>query len=359
MAKARKLPSGAYRCRPTMVINGKKVTMSFTVHPDECGGDGKKAKALAEKMAREWTLNQTRVDSGSLKVYEAMERYIEDRSKIISPATVKTYAGYIKFFDSIKDMYVTDVDTPTVQRLINDMSVDLKRKTIRNYIGFLLSVLDYCGNEKKFKLRYPQQAKREQTTPDRDDVYQLIDNSSDYFKPMVCLAAFGTMRRGEICALKQKDVSRDMRMISIHADMVQDKEKQWIYKPMPKTSDSVRSVVLPADIIALIPVSDDPEEFIFKLTPDAITRRFERLRKKLGLTHVRFHDLRHYAASFRSDLGIPRKYIEEDGGWSGDSRILQNVYDNPLKSAKKKYIRMVNDYIEDNFSDAIKKKKSG
>ena len=57
MAQARKLPSGAYQTRVTKVINGKKITKSFTVHPKQCKGDSRKAKDQSEMLARQWRLS--------------------------------------------------------------------------------------------------------------------------------------------------------------------------------------------------------------------------------------------------------------------------------------------------------------
>lgn len=57
MATAQKLASGAWRTRARKVINGKMVTKSFTVSPEECRGDWKKAKTLSESRAREWVLS--------------------------------------------------------------------------------------------------------------------------------------------------------------------------------------------------------------------------------------------------------------------------------------------------------------
>ena len=219
MADAKRLPSGSWRCRAKKVINGQSVTKSFTVSPDEFGGDprtaSKKAKDKAELMAREWQLSQQKALRESDILSDALIKYIDDRSKVVSPVTVKTYKAYIRYFDEIKDMYVSDIDTPIVQRLINDMALDVSPKTIKSRIGFLLSVLDYAGNDRKFKLRYPQAVKRELTTPDHDDILRLIRESDDILKPVICLAAFGTLRRGEIAALKQSDISRDMRMVSV------------------------------------------------------------------------------------------------------------------------------------------------
>ena len=358
MASTDRLPSGAWRCRATVTINGKKVTKTFTVHPDTCAGSStkersQKAKAKAEMMANEWQFSQNKEITYSLILSTAFDNYIKDRTNVLSPVSIKTYLNYIPYFESIKDYYVADIDSQTVQRLINDMAVQVSAKTIKCRIGFLLSVLDYAGNDKRFKLRYPQQIKRELTTPDHDQVYLLIQSADEIIKPYICLAAFGGLRRGEIAAIKQKDVSRDMRLISIHADMVLDKDNNFIYKEMPKTADSVRSVELPQDVIDLLPYSSDPESFVFHLSPTAITRRFEKLRDRLGFK-VRFHDLRHYAASFRSDLGIPRKYIE-DLGWSSDSKVLAQVYDNPLSSTRKKYVALANNYINETFGDVIRR----
>ena len=358
MAEAKRLPSGSWRCRAKKVIDGQTVTKSFTVSPDEFGGDArtasKKAKDKAELMAREWRLTHERIERESPLLSDALIKYIDDRSKVVSPVTVKTYLAYIPYFDSIKDMFVSDIDTPTVQRLINDMAVSVAPKTIRSRIGFLISALDYAGNDKKFKLRYPQTIKRELTTPDHEDVYRLIAAADSTLKPIICLAAFGTLRRGEIAALKQADISRDMRLISVHADMVLDKENHFVYKEMPKTVGSYRSVQLPDDIIGLLPDSGAPGDFVFSLTPTAITRRFEKLRDRLGLHHIRFHDLRHFSASFRSDIGIPKKYIELEGGWTQESKVLSSVYDNPLESSRRKYSQMVSEFIDDKFGDAIR-----
>ena len=353
MASTDRLPSGAWRCRATCTISGKKVTKTFTVHPDTCGGNSKQAKAKAQALANEWQSSQHKESVLSPMLSTAFDNYIKDRSNVLSPVSIKTYLAYIPYFDSIKDYYVADIDSQTVQRLINDMAVYVSAKTIKCRIGFLLSVLDYAGNDRRFKLRYPQQVKRELTTPDHDEVYMLIQSADEIIKPCICLAAFGGLRRGEIAALKQKDISRDMRLVSIHSDMVLNSDNKFVYKEMPKTADSVRSVELPDDIIDLLPFSSDPEAFVFHLSPTAITRRFEKLRDRLGLK-VRFHDLRHYAASFRSDLGIPRKYIE-DLGWSSDSKVLAKVYDNPLSSTRKKYVAMANNYINETFGEAIRK----
>lgn len=357
MANAKKLPSGAWRTQASKMIDGKKVTKSFTVNPKACPGkSGKeksqKAKALSELKAREWQAQEEYKESYGLTVNEAMDIYVRDREKVVSPATVHTYRSFYKYFAEIGEMNAEEIKTPDIQRIINMMAVDVCAKTIKSRVSFLLSALDYAGNEHKFKLRYPQQIKREPTTPDISDVSVLLNNAGPNLKAIICLAAFGTMRRGEIAGLKGKYVLRDKCTVLVRGVMVIDPDGKFVYKEIPKTSDSARAIRFPESIMDLIPETDSPEDLVFNATPVAIVRRYERLRARLGY-NFRFHDLRHFAASFRSDLGIPGKYIEETGGWSKDSSVLADVYDNALNSAREKYIKMTNDFIDENFGDEL------
>lgn len=346
MANARKLPSGAWRTLASKMIGNKKVRKSFTVHPNETGGDSRKAKALSEMQAREWQFSTVSTEVYGLKIREAMTGYIEDRSKVLSPSTITNYKRLLPYFDSIMDIYVDDIETPQIQRIINDMSISVKAKTIKNRISFLFSALDYAGCEKKFKVRYPQSESKTILSPDTEDVQMMIEAAPDDFKPVLYLAAFGGLRRGEISALKQKDISRDMNTVHVHADMVLDGHK-WKYKAF--TKNSISGVVqLPKFAIEALPVSDDPEAYVFNFNPNMITHRFDNLKKVTQLP-FNFHSLRHFAASFRSDLNIPSKYIEEMGRWK-NSKVLKQVYDNALSSSRKKYTKIANDYLEEKFN---------
>ena len=347
IATARKLPSGAWRTRITKVVGGKKVTRSFTVHPKECQGNSRKAKDQSEKLAREWRLATEDDYTYGKTVRQALDDYINDRKKVLSPSTITNYWRLLPYFDTIMDICVTDIKTSDIQPLINEMSLSVKRKTIQNRISFLLSALDYVECDKKFRIRYPNSPSKEIKAPDTEDVKMLLDNASEELKPILYLAAFGALRRGEIAALKQKDISRDMCTVHTHADMVLD-DNRWVYKPFPK--NALAGVVqLPKFVIDSLPCSSDPEDYVFNMNPNMISHKYDNLKKKLGFP-FNFHSLRHFAASFRSDLGIPRKYIEEVGRWESGSVVLERVYDNSLTSTRKKYTQMANHYIEETFS---------
>lgn len=349
MASAKKLPSGAWRTQTCKTVHGKVVRKSFTVHPDQTGGDSRRAKDQSELLARNWRLSKESAVVHGLTVKYAVEQYLEDRSKVLSPSTVRGYKLILESFEPIWDIYISDIETALIQRIINDWSIEVKTKTIRNRIALLLSVLDYNGIDKKFKVRYPQNNSTKVTSPDIEDVQIFLRNANGIMVPIIHLAALGSLRRGEIAGLREMDISRDMCTVTVNGDMVLTPDHKWIYKPFPKTQGSIRTIQLPKFVIDGIPVKDDPKEFIFNITPAAMSDRFSRLADKLGLPFT-LHSLRHFAASFRTDLGIPRKYVEEVGGWDKDSVILQRTYDNTMDSSRRKYTQIANRFIEENFN---------
>ena len=135
----------------------------------------------------------------------------------------------------------------------------------------------------------------------------------------IFLAAFGPLRRGEICALDSDDIHGNV--IDVNKSMVMGPDKMWHIKP-PKTFGSYRQVEFPGFVIERM---RGIEGRIVKATPDQITHRFERAIKSTGLPKFRFHDLRHYAASIMHAIGVPDQYILQRGGWATDN-VMKTVY---------------------------------
>lgn len=354
MATARKLPSGAWQTRPTKTINGKVITKSFTVHPDECGGDSKKAKRMSEQKASTW-LMEFEADTIRTSVGKAMELYIEDRSAVLSPSTIADYKRMPKHFGSLVNVVADDVDSKMIQALINEMAMDnLNARTIKNRIFFLISALNYVGVDKKFKLRFPSQIKPNLAPPEPSEFHRLLALASPEEKLTIILAGLYTLRRGEIAGLCGEDLLWDMNSIYVHTSRVQNDKKEWIRRPMPKNLNSVRIIQVDPDIMALFP-HVGPKEYVISMNPNEITKHFIRLREK-ACASCRFHDLRKYAASIRSAI-MPSKYVEADGGWQKGSQVLSSIYDKPFKESRNEYSKKLNKMIVEEYGDVLFKKK--
>ena len=350
MASAKRIDSGAYRCQVSKVIDGKKVRKSFVVNPKDCGGDWKQAKKKAEQLANEWQL-MADIEAHMTTVKKAFDVHLESRKDVWSPSTYKDFANMPKHFEDIWDMDINDVDSKVIQSQISKYMLNsLSSKTITNRINFLIAALSTSGIEKRFKYKIPKTVKPELLPPEPTEFERLLSMADDELKLVIILAGLYTLRRGEIGGLYGEDILWDMNKIYIHTSMVKDVNKQWVRKPIPKNLSSVRTINIEPQIMKLFP-KVGPKEPLIKMTPDAMTHSFERLRKK-ACVDCRLHDLRKYAASIRSDI-MPGKYIEADGGWSKESNVMSTIYDKPFKEKRKEYAKKLNQKIIDDYGEAL------
>ena len=91
-------------------------------------------------------------------------------------------------------------------------------------------------------------------------------------------------------------------------------------------------------------LSDPEGEYVVGLTPTALTNAFERLVKKCGLPHFRFHDLRAYSASIRHAMGVPDQYIMRDGGWKTDA-VLKAIYRRTMQDKEEEFAEKMNTHF--------------
>ena len=155
----------------------------------------------------------------------------------------------------------------------------------------------------------------------------------------VLLAAFGTLRRGEICALTDKDIIGDV--ITINKSMVRSNDGGMIIKS-PKTLSSNRSVEYPHFVIEKF---KGIEGKLVKMHPEDISKHFGKVLDEAGVHRFRFHDLRHYSASIMHAIGIPDQYIMARGGWKTD-KVLKSVYRNVIDDEKKKFTDKINSHFD-------------
>lgn len=177
--------------------------------------------------------------------------------------------------------------------------------------------------------------------PTDSDVCALIEEFKSYDINMLiacCLAAYGTLRRSEICALDASDISGNV--IHVHAAMVLDENNNWITK-VPKTKSSDRYINMPDFVIDLLP----SEGKIVKINPNELTQRFINAIDRLQIPKFRFHDLRHYSASVMHAIGVPDVYIMQRGGWSSDY-TLKNIYRRSMDDFQKKFTDITNSHFE-------------
>ena len=112
MSVAKKLPSGNWRCRASWVdASGNKKSKSFTAD----------TKKKAEAAAASFVLQMNEANKPeNITVGEAIDNYIEVRSEILSPATIRGYQSLREnAYESIVDVKVSRLTQQMVQTCIN------------------------------------------------------------------------------------------------------------------------------------------------------------------------------------------------------------------------------------------------
>lgn len=329
MATAKKLPSGSWRCQIYDYTdeNKKRHYKSFTAP----------TKKQAEFMAAEYALdkkNKPELPEYTLKT--AIENYCNLKSNVLSPATIREYRRMKdNYYGKLGDIQLKSISSDLVQSWINDFAADHSPKTVRNAYGLISAVMDAFAYDIRLHVTLPQKIQSNLYVPSDDDIKAVLNYFAKYDRDMelaVYLAAFGTLRRSEICALTADDINGNT--VHVHKAMVNKGHSEWVVKTT-KTMSSTRFVEMPDYVIKKLPKSGR----IVNINPDQITRRFERAFLKLDIRSFRFHDLRHYAASIMHAIGIPDQYIMQRGGWGSD-RTLKAIYRGTIEEYTQKYTYM-------------------
>ena len=323
MATARKLPSGSWRVRvyAGKGTDGKPLYKSFTA------ATKKDAEFLAAKYA---TDKKAEVRSG-MTLAEAYTKYIVSKSNVISPTTFREYThAKDRDFQELMNLKLSQITQENVQNAVNRMAMSCSPKSVRNAHGLLSAVLRMFAPEIRLNTRLPQPRKSEIYVPVESEIEQLLhDIQGTELEKAVLLAAFGSLRRSECCALLRSDIDGDT--ITVNKAMVWSNDRAWVVK-QPKSKAGYRTLRLPHFVMERITAGE--AEHIVNRVPTSITNQFKKALDRSGLPHFRFHDLRHFQASILHALGVPDKYIMERGGWKTDS-TLKNIYQHTMSDKRK------------------------
>lgn len=335
MATPKKLPSGRWRVQvPSYKENGKWKYESFTAD----------TKAQAAEIAASFAAKKERYSRNDLTVAEAVDLYICDREHVLSPATIRGYRIAEKRITAIGTIRLKRLTNHDLQVFINTLSSMYAPKYVKNVYGVLTAAAAYFQPETVYRVKLPKARETRLNAPTEADVTALLEATDGWFKVAICLAGFSSLRRGEVCALKHKDIDREKHLVHVHATMVKGPEGGWTYKDTAKTPESNRYASCPAFVLDMIE-EGDPEDRIFNYTPSCVTKRFTALRDRLGLD-IRFHDLRSFFASSLLTINVPDVYVAKQGGWRKDSPVLKRTYQRIMADKERIYEEKSEEYFQ-------------
>lgn len=326
--KIEQLPSGNYRLRK--MYKGKVYTVVVDYRP-------------TQKEAMQLLTEQMDSDADTAKVSKSFRtaagEYIEMKRNILSPATIREYTRYIDRLPSdFTRMKISDITQVSVQRMVNQISVDRSAKTVCDLYGFVHAVIKTFRPGFVLSTTLPKKKKQEPYIPTDSDISTMLAHAKGgRYEIPLRLGCYG-LRREEICALESSDVHGNI--VVIDKAYVMGEDNKWVVK-VTKTPESVRTVLIDDELADMIRAK---EGRVFTGFPGTISNYLAREEKKLGLNPFSLHKFRHYFASASHTIGIPDSYIMASGGWKTDS-VLKSVYRHALSDKKSEMQAQIREHI--------------
>lgn len=334
MAEPKKLPSGNWRIRICYTDEkGKQQRKSFTAESK------REANHMADQFLTERKHNKKLVNK-TLK--EISEKYIENRSNVLSPTTINGYKSILRNFP--KDILETRLGLlahEDYQAAINEYSINRSPKTVKSAHQFLNKVL--CDNHIYISenTRLLGKTKTETKIPSTEEVEQFLNDISGTTTELpVAFSVFLGLRRSETFGLKWKDIDYNTKEITINKARVRNENGFYVEKNT-KSFAGNRMLSIPDVLFDMLPQKGNDNDYIIEGSLTAIYSLYNRQRKKYNFPY-NFHSLRHYFASIMLIAGVPNKYAMERMGHSTDG-MLKNVYQHTFKNKQKEYDVLLND----------------
>lgn len=303
--KIRRLPSKNYNAQVYLgIIDGHKKFKSITASTRE------EVRALAAEF--EQSGKKTPPTIG-----EAMESYLKAQKAVLSPNTIKGYKNIIEQVKTAKlDGLSARMKRSDAQKIVSAF-VGLSQKTIKNRMGLISAAVRFAGYTMP-PVTYPQTEKFEAHIPTEKEMQTVMEAAAGTEMEIPIALGMMGLRRGEICALELSDLKGNV--LHIHRSAVDIGGKVTI-KPT-KTEGSDRYVRIPAKLSRKI----QKQGYVTKLTPEQLSYHFINFLKKQNVQHFRFHDLRHFFASYcHNVLKLSDAQIQKLGGWKTD-HVMKRVY---------------------------------
>ena len=282
----------------------------------------------------------------NITLTKAIDKYIEDRSEILSPSTIRGYRTIQRNrFQQLMELPIAKITTQTIQRAVNADARECSWKTIGNALGLVSGVLGYY-DIKIGKLTLgedPHQEKAIYTDLELVRLLQELQGSNIELEAL--LALWLGLRWSEIAGLRWDAVDLNRGMVHIHEALVPNEENKLVSKGT-KTAKSTRSIICPDYILQLLKTRERTGDHVCSVCSQTALRRLAKVCKAADVPCYGFHRMRHQNSSVMALLNIDPKYAMDRGGWASE-KVMHQVYTHTMAAGRQMVADKMNAYFTD------------
>ncbi|MDN5062268.1 site-specific integrase [Aliarcobacter butzleri] len=275
----------------------------------------------------------------------------------LKPNSYRQYESQIIFWNKyFCDREINDIKASEIKEIIFNLTV--KPQTQRDMLARLKSIFEEAELDEAItsnpakKVKIPRAAKRKILPLAKDEVTEILNNATDFFKCYLAIGFYTGMRTGEILALKWQNVNLDKKLIFVDVTVGTYEEQDT------KTNESTRYVPI---FEPLIPYLREQQQrnglskYVFSTktgrhysSTNLIKHFWKPLLRRLHIPYRRLYETRH---TFATNMIASNKFsLNQIASWLGHSNIqtLISKYNNYIPSEIAKFDSKFNVFDTEN-----------
>ena len=307
----------------------------------------------AQSIKADW-LNQKRLPeklkkSNGPTLSEAIDSYINKKSRILSPSTIRGYRTIQRTrFKKTMRRKISSIKDSEWQSIINEECAIVSPKTVNNAFMFVATVIRHEADREipMGKIRLPSVPPSRAAFLQPEEVPKFVEVVKDTDIAVPSLLALSSLRLSEIAALRWENIPKNPKIIHVQGAVVKDENNNLVSKKQNKNASSSRGVpVMIPELAKALERCRKPEGPVMEIGPNWLRLKIHEACQKAGVTDVTVHGLRHSFASLAYHLQVPEKIAMEIGGWS-DANTMRKIYTHIAQSDVKRYETALTDFFE-------------
>jgi len=355
-------PNGSWRAQ--ISINGKREGKTFPTK--------RESLAWLRKIQIQVGFGHD-IEGSKITLKEYLTQWIDTSNVHLRDKTLRQYKGVIKnhiipYLGSVqlKELNLARIERHYAELRNNGLSSrstklvhSVLHKALKKAVRYNLIIANPATGASLPRYRPP-----EMKVLDANQVSQfLIAAQGSYYEALYHLAVHTGMRQGEMFGLKWDDLRWQSGVLLVQRQVQREPGQQWKYLE-PKTRAGNRTIALGEGVLQILRLHQQ-NQIILKAVAGQewkenglvfpnrrgkpgdqsnLRKDFKAVLKQAGLPVIRFHDLRHTAASLMLNNGIPSIVVSKRLGHAKPSTTM-DIYGHLYHEMQEEAARVMDELV--------------